>query len=131
MTIRDVIEYPARDAQSPGRGLRTSGRWTLLALTGVVGVALAATAQAASATVVTPAEPRPSESPRMSAAMQAELMSDVLPASPPITLTAPVTDGADALSETERRDVLAALEQPADESDLRMYVAYIESFDGT
>jgi hypothetical protein len=58
-------------------------------------------------------------------------MSDVLPASPPITLTDPVTDGASALSDPERQDVQAALDRLAHESDLRMFVVYIESFDGT
>ncbi|GAB2471214.1 TPM domain-containing protein [Promicromonospora xylanilytica] len=58
-------------------------------------------------------------------------MSDVLPASPPITLTDPVTDGAGALDDAARQDVRAALERLADESDLRMFVVYIESFDGT
>lgn len=102
-----------------------------MAFAGLVGVVLAATSQAASATVVGPAEPRPSVSPRLSAATQAELMSDILPASPPITLTDPVTDGAGALTDTERQDVLAAVERLAAESDLRMFVVYIESFDGT
>lgn len=73
----------------------------------------------------------PSVSPRLSAATQAELMSDVLPASPPITLTDPVTDGAGALTDTERQEVDTALDRLADESDLRMFVVYIESFDGT
>lgn len=102
-----------------------------MAFAGLVGVVLAATSQAASATVVGPAEPMPSVSPRLTAAEQAELMSDILPASPAITLTDPVTDGASALSDAERQDVLAALGRLADESDLRMFVVYIESFDGT
>jgi uncharacterized membrane protein YgcG len=63
--------------------------------------------------------------------MQAEIMSDVLPASPPIALTDPVTDGAAVLSDAERQDVRDALDRLADESDLRMFVVYIESFDGT
>ena len=92
---------------------------------------LAATSQAANATVTAPAEPLPSVSPRLSAATQAELMSDVLPASPPITLTAPVTDGAGALDDSARQDVQAAFDRLTDESDLRMFVVYIESFDGT
>ncbi|GHH76546.1 membrane protein [Promicromonospora soli] len=72
----------------------------------------------------------PSVSPRLSAAKQAELMSDVLPASPPITLTDPVTDGTGALSDAERQELQAAIDRLADESDLRMFVVYIESFDG-
>jgi tetratricopeptide (TPR) repeat protein len=63
--------------------------------------------------------------------MQAELMSDVLPASPPITLTDPVTDGAGVLSDAERQGIRDAVDRLADESDLRMFVVYIESFDGT
>jgi hypothetical protein len=102
-----------------------------VAFAGLVGVVLAATSQAANATVTLPSEPAPSVSPRLSAATQAQLMSDVLPASPPITLTAQVTDDAEVLSETERQDVDAALDRLADESDLRMFVVYIESFDGT
>ncbi len=102
-----------------------------MAFAGLVGVVLAATSQAANATVAEPVEPLPSVSPRLSAATQAELMSDVLPASPPITLTDPVTDGAGALSDAERADVRAAVDRLADESDLRMFVVYIESFDGT
>jgi hypothetical protein len=102
-----------------------------VAFTGLVGVVLAATSQAANATVTMPSEPAPSVSPRLSAATQAQLMSDVLPASPPITLTDQVTDDADALSDAEREDVHAALDRLADESDLRMFVVYIESFDGT
>ncbi len=102
-----------------------------MAFAGLVGVVLAATSQAANATVSAPSEPLPSVSPRLSAATQAELMSDVLPASPPITLTTPVTDGAGALREAERQDVDAALDRLGNESDLRMFVVYIESFDGT
>lgn len=102
-----------------------------MAFAGLVGVVLAATSQAANATVTMPSEPMPSVSPRLSAATQAQLMSDVLPASPPITLTDQVTDGADVLSDAERQDVDAALDRLADESDLRMFVVYIESFDGT
>lgn len=102
-----------------------------MAFAGLVGVVLAATSQAASATVTMPADPMPSVSPRLSAKVQAELMSDVLPASPPITLTDQVTDGAGALSDAERQDVDSALDRLADESDLRMFVVYIESFDGT
>lgn len=102
-----------------------------MAFAGLVGVVLAATSQAANATVTMPSEPMPSVSPRLSAATQAQLMSDVLPASPPITLTDQVTDGAGALSDAERQDVDAALDRLADESDLRMFVVYIESFDGT
>lgn len=92
---------------------------------------LAATSQAANATVAAPSEPMPSVSPRLTAAMQAELMSDVLPASPPITLTDPVTDGVGVLGDAERQEVQDALDRLADESDLRMFVVYIESFDGT
>lgn len=102
-----------------------------MAFAGLVGVVLAATSQAANATVTMPSEPVPSVSPRLSAATQAQLMQDVLPASPPITLTDQVTDGADALSDAERQDVDAALDRLAEESDLRMFVVYIESFDGT
>lgn len=102
-----------------------------MAFAGLVGVVLAATSQAANATVTMPSEPMPSVSPRLSAATQAQLMSDVLPASPPITLTDQVTDGAGALSDAERQDVDSALDRLADESDLRMFVVYIESFDGT
>jgi hypothetical protein len=102
-----------------------------VAFAGLVGIVLAATSQAANATVSAPGEPVPSVSPRLSAATQAELMSDVLPASPPITLTTQVTDGAGALGDAERQDVDAALDRLADESDLRMLVVYIESFDGT
>lgn len=102
-----------------------------MAFAGLVGVVLAATSQAANATVTMPSEPAPSVSPRLSAATQAQLMSDVLPASPPITLTDQVTDDAEVLSETERQDVDAALDRLADGSDLRMFVVYIESFDGT
>ncbi|MGW2094474.1 TPM domain-containing protein [Promicromonospora sukumoe] len=111
-------------------GTRVSGGWVVVAFAGLVGVVLAATSQAASATVVGPAEPMPSESPRLTAAEQAELMSDILPASPALTLTDPVTDGASALNDAERQDVLAAIGRLADESDLRMFVVYIESFDG-
>lgn len=103
----------------------------IVAFAGLVGVVLAATSQAANATVTMPSEPMPSVSPRLSAATQAQLMSDVLPASPPITLTDQVTDGAGALSDAERQDVDSALDRLADESDLRMFVVYIESFDGT
>lgn len=102
-----------------------------MAFAGLAGLALAATSQAASATVAEPAEPRPSVSPSLTAAMQAEMMSDVLPASPPITLTAPVTDGVNALTDAERDEVQDAFERLAEESDLRMLVVYIESFDGT
>ncbi|WP_423463024.1 TPM domain-containing protein [Promicromonospora sp. MS192] len=102
-----------------------------MAFAGLAGLALTATSQAASATVREPAEPRPSVSPSLTAAMQAEMMSDVLPASPPITLTDPVTDGAGALDDAERDEVRSALARLADESDLRMFVVYIESFDGT
>lgn len=102
-----------------------------MAFAGLVGVVLAATSQAANATVVRPAEPLPSVSPRLTAAMQAELMKDVLPASPPITLTDAVTDGAGVLTDAEREDVLDAVDRLAGETDLRMFVVYIESFDGT
>ncbi|MFD7022990.1 TPM domain-containing protein [Promicromonospora sukumoe] len=120
----------ARAERPHDPGTRVSGGWAVVAFAGLVGVVLAATSQAASATVVGSAEPMPSESPRLTAAEQAELMSDILPASPALTLTDPVTDGASALSDTERRDVLAAIGRLADESDLRMFVVYIESFDG-
>ncbi|WP_369369925.1 TPM domain-containing protein [Promicromonospora sp. Populi] len=103
-----------------------------MAFAGLVGVVLAATSQAANATESSPpTEPMPSVSPRLSAATQAELMSDVLPASPPITLTDSVTDGAGVLSDAERQEVRDAVDRLADESDLRMFVVYIESFDGT
>ncbi|MFI2365693.1 TPM domain-containing protein [Promicromonospora sp. NPDC019610] len=126
-----MIESRARAERPHDPGTRASGGWVIVAFAGLVGIVLAATSQAASATVVGPAEPRPSVSPRLSAATQAELMSDILPASPPITLTDPVTDGAGALTDTERQDVLAAVERLAAESDLRMFVVFIESFDGT
>ncbi|MEV0892124.1 TPM domain-containing protein [Promicromonospora sp. NPDC050262] len=126
-----MIESRARAERPHDPGTRASGGWVIVAFAGLVGVVLAATSQAANATVVGPAEPRPSVSPRLSAATQAELMSDILPASPPITLTDPVTDGAGALTDAERQDVLAAVERLAAESDLRMFVVYIESFDGT
>ncbi|MFD6446210.1 TPM domain-containing protein [Promicromonospora sp. NPDC060204] len=126
-----MIESRARAEHPHDPGTRASGGWVIVAFAGLVGIVLAATSQAASATVVGPAEPRPSVSPRLSAATQAELMSDILPASPPITLTDPVTDGAGALTDTERQDVLAAVERLAAESDLRMFVVYIENFDGT
>lgn len=131
MTIRDVIESHARHEHPQDPSTRVSGGWTVAAFAGLVGIVLAATSQAASATVATPYEPMPSESPRLSAATQAELMSDVLPASPPVTLTDAVTDGAGVLSDAERQDVRTALAQLGDESDLRMFVVYIESFDGT
>ncbi|MGI5188274.1 TPM domain-containing protein [Promicromonospora sp. CA-289599] len=126
-----MIESPARHEQQHEPSSRVSGGWAVVAFAGLVGVALAATAQAANATVTMPSEPAPSVSPRLSAATQAELMSDVLPASPPITLTNQVTDDAGVLSDAERQDVDAALDRLADESDLRMFVVYIESFDGT
>lgn len=131
VTIRDVTESPERHERRRAPGTRASGGWAIAAFAGLVGIVLAATTQAANATVGAPSEPRPSVSPRLTAKMQAELMSDVLPASPPITLTAPVTDGAGVLSDTERQEVEGALERLADESDLRMFVVYIESFDGT
>jgi hypothetical protein len=131
VTIRDVIESPARREHPYQPSTRASEEWALVAFAGLVGIVLAATTQAANATVAAPGEPRPSVSPRLSAATQAELMSDVLPASPPITITDPVTDGAGALSDTARQDVRGAIDRLADESDLRMYVVYIESFDGT
>jgi hypothetical protein len=131
VTIRDVIESPARREHPHDPGARASGAWAIAAFAGLVGVVLATTSQAANATASGPTEPMPSVSPRLSAATQAELMSDVLPASPPITLTDPVTDGAGALSDAERRDVRAAIDRLADESDLRMFVVYIESFDDT
>lgn len=130
MTIRDVTASRARAEHPHDPGTRVSGGWVVVAFAGLVGVVLAATSQAASATVVGPAEPMPSVSPRLTAAEQAELMSDILPASPALTLTDPVTDGASALSDAERQDVLAAIGRLADESDLRMFVVYIESFDG-
>ncbi|WP_419705354.1 TPM domain-containing protein [Promicromonospora sp. NFX87] len=126
-----MIESPARHEHQHEPSTRASGGWAIVAFAGLVGVVLAATSQAANATVTLPSEPAPSVSPRLSAATQAQLMSDVLPASPPITLTAQVTDDAEVLSETERQDVDAALDRLADESDLRMFVVYIESFDGT
>lgn len=131
MTIRDVIESRARAEHPHDPGTRVSGGWVIVAFAGLVGVVLAATSQAANATVVRPAEPLPSVSPRLTAAMQAELMKDVLPASPPITLTDAVTDGAGVLTDAERQDVLDAVDRLADETDLRMFVVYIESFDGT
>lgn len=126
-----MIESRARREHQHQPSTRASGGWAVVAFAGLVGIVLAATSQAASATVTAPAEPRPSVSPRLSAATQAELMSDVLPASPPITLTDAVTDGAGALDDAARQDVRDALERLADESDLRMFVVYIESFDGT
>ncbi|MFD2793554.1 TPM domain-containing protein [Promicromonospora vindobonensis] len=126
-----MIESPARREHPYQPSTRASEGWAVVAFAGLVGIVLAATTQAANATVTAPAEPRPSVSPRLSAATQAELMSDVLPASPPITITDPVTDGASALSDAARQDVQAAVDRLADESDLRMFVVYIESFDGT
>ncbi|WP_157237253.1 TPM domain-containing protein [Promicromonospora sukumoe] len=126
-----MIESRARAEHSHDPGTRVSGGWVIVAFAGLVGVVLAATSQAANATVVRPAEPLPSVSPRLTAAMQAELMKDVLPASPPITLTDAVTDGAGVLTDAERQDVLDAVDRLADETDLRMFVVYIESFDGT
>ena len=126
-----MIQSPARHGQPRDPGPRTSGRWVLAAFAGMVGIGLVATSQVANATVGTPAEPMPSVSPRLTAKMQAELMSDVLPASPPITLTDPVTDGAGVLSDADRQDITEAMDRLADESDLRMFVVYIESFDGT
>jgi hypothetical protein len=125
-----VIESSARHDHPHDPSTRATGGWTIAAFVGLVGVVLAATSQAADATVTEPIEPMPSVSPRLSAAKQAELMSDVLPASPPITLTDPVTDGTGALSDAERQEVQAAIDRLADESDLRMFVVYIESFDG-
>jgi hypothetical protein len=125
-----VIESSARHDHPYDPSTRDTGGWTIAAFVGLVGVVLAATSQAANATVTEPIEPMPSVSPRLSAAKQAELMSDVLPASPPITLTDPVTDGTGALSDAERQEVQAAIDRLADESDLRMFVVYIESFDG-
>ncbi|MEV0950532.1 TPM domain-containing protein [Promicromonospora sp. NPDC050249] len=126
-----MIESPARHEHQHEPSTRPSGGWAVVAFAGLVGVVLAATSQAANATVTMPADPVPSVSPRLSAKVQAELMSDVLPASPPITLTDQVTDGAGALSDAERQDVDSALDRLAGESDLRMFVVYIESFDGT
>ncbi|MEU4387681.1 TPM domain-containing protein [Promicromonospora sp. NPDC023805] len=126
-----MIESSARHEHQHEPSTRASGGWAIVAFAGLVGVVLAATSQAANATVTMPSEPMPSVSPRLSAATQAQLMSDVLPASPPITLTDQVTDGAGALSDAERQDVDSALDRLADESDLRMFVVYIESFDGT
>lgn len=126
-----MIESPATHEHPHGPGSRASGGWALAVSAGLVGVVLAATAQAASASVATPTEPMPSVSPSLTAKMQAETMSDVLPASPPITLTDPVTDGAGVLTDAERQDVRDAVDRLADESDLRMFVVYIESFDGT
>ncbi|WP_169736296.1 TPM domain-containing protein, partial [Promicromonospora kroppenstedtii] len=126
-----MIESRARAELPHDPGTRASGGWVIVAFAGLVGVVLAATSQAANATVVRPAEPLPSVSPRLTAAMQAELMKDVLPASPPITLTDAVTDGAGVLTDAEREDVLEAVDRLAGETDLRMFVVYIESFDGT
>ncbi|MFC8799098.1 TPM domain-containing protein [Promicromonospora sp. NPDC057138] len=126
-----MIESPARDEHHHDPCSSASGGWAVAAFAGLVGVVLAATSQAASATVGAPSEPMPSVSPRLTAAMQAELMSDVLPASPPITLTDPVTDGAGVLSDAERQEVRDAVDRLGDDSDLRMFVVYIESFDGT
>ncbi|MFE7504909.1 TPM domain-containing protein [Promicromonospora sp. NPDC057488] len=126
-----MIESRARAEHAHDPGTRASGGWVVVAFAGLVGVVLAATSQAANATVVRPAEPLPSVSPRLTAAMQAELMKDVLPASPPITLTDAVTDGAGVLTDAERQDVLDAVDRLAGETDLRMFVVYIESFDGT
>ncbi|MEU4362809.1 TPM domain-containing protein [Promicromonospora sp. NPDC023987] len=126
-----MIESSARREHPYQPPTRAAGGWAVVAFAGLVGIALAATAQAANATVAAPVEPRPSVSPRLSAATQAELMSDVLPASPPITITDSVTDGAGLLSDTARQDVRTALDRLADESDLRLFVVYIESFDGT
>ncbi|WP_189670592.1 TPM domain-containing protein [Promicromonospora soli] len=125
-----MIESSARHDHPYDPSTRATGGWTIAAFVGLVGVVLAATSQAADATVTEPIEPMPSVSPRLSAAKQAELMSDVLPASPPITLTDPVTDGTGALSDAERQELQAAIDRLADESDLRMFVVYIESFDG-
>jgi hypothetical protein len=126
-----VIESPERHEHLHQPDPQTSGGWALAAFAGLVGVVLAATSQAANATVSTPSEPLPSVSPRLTAAQQAEIMTDVLPASPPITLTDSVTDGAGVLSDAERQEIQDAVDRLADESDLRMFVVYIESFDGT
>ncbi|MFC7024674.1 TPM domain-containing protein [Promicromonospora thailandica] len=126
-----MTESPATHEHAREGGSRPSRGWTLAAFAGAAGVVLAAGSQVANATVTAPAEPRPSVSPSLTAAMQAEMMSDVLPASPPIRLTDPVTDGVDALTDAEREGVQDALDRLADESDLRLFVVYIESFDGT
>ncbi|WP_454860222.1 TPM domain-containing protein [Promicromonospora soli] len=126
-----MIESSARREHLHHPGPRASGGWAIAAFVGLVGVVIAATSQAANATVSAPSEPTPSVSPRLTAAMQAEIMKDVLPASPPITLTDPVTDGAGVLSDAGRQEVQDAVGRLADGSDLRMFVVYIESFDGT
>ncbi|GGM18891.1 TPM domain-containing protein [Promicromonospora citrea] len=127
------MESPATHEHAREGVPRVSRGLAVVACAGTAGLAVAVASQLAvsPAAVATPAEPRPSVSPSLTAAMQAEMMSDILPASPPITLTDPVTDGVGALTDAERQDVVAALDRLADESDLRMLVVYIESFDGT
>lgn len=120
-------EHAREGVPRVSRGLAVAASAGTAALVAAVASQLAVSPAA----LATPAEPRPSVSPSLTAAMQAEMMSDILPASPPITLTDPVTDGVGALTDAERQDVLEALDRLADESDLRMLVVYLESFDGT
>lgn len=99
----------------------------LVLLTGAAAVGAAADP----ARAATAATPEPSVSPSiLSVASQAASLQDVLPASPPLTLTQEVTDESGVLTAEGLGDVQAALDRLATGSTLQLFVVYVESFDG-
>lgn len=77
-----------------------------------------------------PAEPAPTGTALLSAKAQAATMQDILPSAMPIVVDMPVTDEAGVLSTEEYERVSEAVAAVEAETSLRLFVVYLETFDG-
>ncbi|MBO0610939.1 TPM domain-containing protein [Myceligenerans salitolerans] len=137
-------DHPAPDA----RAGTTSSRRTVLAgvIAGGVLVGLFGTAFAIGGTTLSDhaeagvvgadhdppagAEPSPTGTELLSAKVQAATMQDILPSAMPIVVDVPVTDEAGVLSPEEYERVSQAVAAVEAETSLRLFVVYLETFDG-
>ncbi|GAA1859892.1 TPM domain-containing protein [Myceligenerans crystallogenes] len=74
--------------------------------------------------------PSPTGTALLSAKVQAATMQDILPSAMPISVHGPVVDDAEVLSDDELAEVSAAVTRLEDETSLRLFVVYLETFDG-
>ncbi|MBL0887521.1 TPM domain-containing protein [Myceligenerans indicum] len=75
-------------------------------------------------------DPAPTGTQLLSAKVQAATMQDILPSAMPILVDAPVTDEAGVLSPEEYARVSDAVSAVEEETTLRLFVVYLETFDG-
>ncbi|MBE1875214.1 TPM domain-containing protein [Myceligenerans pegani] len=75
-------------------------------------------------------EPTPTGTELLSAKVQAATMQDILPSAMPIVVDTPVTDEAGVLSAEEYELVSEAVAAVEAETSLRLFVVYLETFDG-